>query len=300
MLEVRRILCPVDFSDASQHALQHAVVIAGWYGSQITALHVDNPPILANPPVLFAEFPHDVLPGVTNRRRLEDRLQEWLSPAKNAGLQTGVLVDAGNPAARILEHAASLPADLVVMGTHGRGGFERLVLGSVAEKVLRKATCPVLTVPPPAIATSRLPFKRLLCPVDFSESSISALQFGLSIAQASSARLTILHVFEWPTDDELSARPTFDVAEFRRQVETDTRHSLDALVPDEGRNWCEPGPRLSYGKPYRQILSIAEAEHVDLIVMGVRGRNALDLMLFGSTTNHVVRQASCPVLTLRS
>ena len=75
--------------------------------------------------------------------------------------------------------------------------------------------------------------------------------------------------------------------------------SLDALVTDEVRAWCKPDTRVTYGKPYRQILEIAEREEPDLIIMGVRGRNPLDVALFGSTTNHVVRRASCPVLTLR-
>jgi nucleotide-binding universal stress UspA family protein len=299
MIEIRRILCPIDFSDASRHALEHAVVIAGWYGSRITALHVCHPMILLNPPVLFADPPGGLLPAEPDRQQLGERLREWLMPADAAGLQTDALFAEGSAAARILEGAASLPADLIVMGTHGRGGFERLMLGSVTEKVLRKANCPVLTVPPPVTARSTLPFKHMLCPVDFSEPSISALQLAFSIAQESNARLTIQHVFEWPSDDQLLAKRSYDLSESRRQWEAETRQRLEGLISDDARSWCAPEPKLSYGKPYRQILELAEAEHVDLIVMGVHGRNALDVMLFGSTTNHVVRRASCPVLTLK-
>ena len=301
MVEIRRILCPIDFSDASRHALAHAVTIGQWYGSQITVLHVGNPMIVlaVTPPVLFAEPSPGVLAGKTSRQELEEHLGEWLAPAKSAGLQTDAIVDEGNPAARILEHATSLPANLIVMGTHGRGGFERLALGSVAEKVLRKVKCPVMTVPPSAVATSRLPFAHLLCPVDFSDSSIAALRFAFSLAQESNARLTLLHVFEWPSD-EASARQVLETSEFHRQWEAETSQRLEALIPDEVRNWCTPEPKLAFGKAYQQILSLATSEHVDLIVTGVHGRNALDLMLFGSTTNQVVRQAPCPVLTLRS
>ena len=92
-------------------------------------------------------------------------------------------------------------ADLIVMGTHGRGGFQHLVLGSVTERVLRRAVCPVLTVPPRAQSTSRLTFRRLLCAIDFSESSMAALRFALSLAQESEARLTMLHVLEWPWEE---------------------------------------------------------------------------------------------------
>jgi nucleotide-binding universal stress UspA family protein len=299
MVEIRRILCPIDFSDVSRHALEHAVVIAGWYGSQITALHVCHPMILLSPPVLFADPPGSILPTEPDRQQLGEQLREWLVPAEKASLETEALFDEGNPVVRILERAISLSADLIVMGTHGRGGFERLVLGSVTEKVLRKASCPVLTVPPPATASSKLPFKQLLCPIDFSEPSVSALQFAFSIAQESNARLTIQHVFEGLPDDQLLAKRSLDLSEFRRQWEAETRQRLEGLISDEVRSWCAPEPKLSYGKPYRQILALAGAEHVDLIVMGVHGRNALDLMLFGSTTNHVVRRASCPVLTLK-
>lgn len=299
MLEIRRILCPIDFSDASRHALDHAVAFAGWFGSRITALHVSNPVFLPNPPILFADFPGGVLSTGAGQQDVENLVREWLMPANAAGVHADAALDEGNPAARILERATSLPADLIVMGTHGRGGFERLVLGSVTERVLRKASCPVLTVPPPTAATSRLPFKQLLCPVDFSEPSISALAFAFSIAQESDARLAILHVFDWPSDEELSAEGAFDVADFRRRIEDRARHRLDALIPEDARNWCAPAPTLRHGKPYREILAVAEAERIDLVVMGVHGRNALDLMLFGSTTNHVVRRASCPVLTLR-
>jgi nucleotide-binding universal stress UspA family protein len=298
MLDFQRILCPIDFSDASRHALDHAVAFAGWFGSRITGLHVFNPVFLPNPPILFAEGPGGAMPTEADRRYLEDRLREWLAPAAATGRQTDALFDEGSPAARILERATSLPADLIVMGTHGRGGFEHLVLGSVTEKVVRQARCPVLTVPPPA-ARSTLPFKRVLCPVDFSEASIVALACAFSIAQESDARLTLLHVFDWPSNDELSLEGAFDVPAFRRKREEEARHRLVALIPEGARNWCSPDPTLRFGKPYREILAVAETERADLVVMGVHGRNALDVMLFGSNTNQVVRRASCPVLTLR-
>lgn len=301
MLELQRILCPIDFSETSRHALAHAVTIGQWYGSRITALHIANPMFVltATPPVLFTEMSPEVLAGETNRQRREENLSTWLAPARSAGLHADGIVDEGNPAACILKHAASLPANLIVMGTHGRGGVERFLLGSVTEKVLRKAPCPVMTVPPPVVGTSKLPFAHLLCPVDFYSPSLAALRFAFSLAQESNARLTLLHVFEWPAEDP-SARRLLETSEFHRQWEAEARQKLDALIPQEVRNWCTPEPRLAMGKAYQEILKVAAEEHADLIVMGVHGRNVLDLMLFGSTTNQVVRQAGCPVLTLRS
>ncbi len=299
MITIRRILCPIDFSEASHHALEHAVVIAGWYKSRITALHLIHREWLLEPPILFAGFPRGTAPTEDARRSLQDELGVWLEPARQAGVAAEAVVDEARPVSGILERAGSMSADLIVMGTHGLGGFERLVLGSVTEKVLRKAPCPVMTVPPPAATAARVPYKRILCPVDFSESSLTALRFASSIAKESDANLTILHVVDWPPDEELLVE-RFDTSRFRNLVEHEARGRLEALVTDDERAWCTPETAVSYGKPYRQILETAGSQAADSIVIGVRGRNALDLTLFGSTTNQVVRRAPCPVLTLRT
>jgi nucleotide-binding universal stress UspA family protein len=296
MMEIRQILCPVDFSDTSRHALEHAVAIAGWYESRLTLLHVMGQPFVAQPPLLFADFAGPVLLE-SERKAFEDRLHLWLVDARAKGLSTETVLTEGRPERRILDRAASLPADLIVLGTHGRSGFEHLLLGSVAEKVLRQARCPVLTVPPMS-AAGAVPYRRLLCPVDFSEPSMRALRFALSIAQESGAHLTVLHAFEWASDEAFLTEQ-FDTPDFRLRLETQVRGWVDRLVTDEARTWCEIETKLAYGKPYREILAAAASDRADLIVIGVHGRNALDLMLFGSTTNQVVRRASCPVLTLK-
>jgi nucleotide-binding universal stress UspA family protein len=298
MIEIRRILCPTDFSEASRHALEHAVVLAKWYESRITALHVIHAPLFPQPPIFVAGLAEETAPAVPNHKEREEELEAWLEPAHQAGIKTDAVIDDGNAAARILEHASLSDVGLIVMGTHGLRGFERFMLGSVAEKVLRKATCPVMTVPPAAVTTARVPYTRLLCPVDFSESSLAALRFAFSLAEEADAKLTILHVFDWPPDDELLTQQ-FDVPEYRRLVEEETRRRLEALVTDDVRVWCKPSTKATYGRPYRGILQMAESEGVDLIVIGVHGRNPLDLTVFGSTTNQVVRRASCPVLTLK-
>lgn len=298
MVELKRILCPIDFSETSRHALEHAVAIARWYESHITALHVIHVPLVPQPPILVADLANSLVPTASQRQACEDALRTWLGPAQDAGIKTDVLVDEGNAAEQIVAQAKSRQADLVVMGTHGLSGFDRFVLGSVAEKVVRKASCPVLTVPPASETAAKVPYTRLLCPVDFSDSSLAALRFAFSVAEEADAALTILHVFEWPPDDvPLTLR--FDVEGYRRFVEEDAQRRLEALVPQEARVWSKPSTRVSHGKPYREILQVAESERSDLIVIGVRGRNPLDLTLFGSTTNHVVRRASCPVLTLK-
>lgn len=297
MADIRRILCPVDFSDASRHALDHAAVIARWYGAAVTLLHVSVPVYVMEGPLFFAALPAGAAAEAADQMTAS-AVQAWGAPLSAAGLSADVVTEEGHdPAGRILACASRLPADLLVMGTHARAGLERLVLGSVTEKVLRKAPCPVLTVPPPAVRAMQAPFKRLLCPVDFSDWSLAALRFALSLAQESDARLTILHVLPLPGDQ---AYEPLDTPEFRLRCEDQARRRLDALVADEARQFCEPVTKLIWGAPYRRILEVADEEVTDVIVMGVHGRGIVDRLLVGSTTNEIVRHATCPVLTLRA
>jgi nucleotide-binding universal stress UspA family protein len=299
MREVKRILCPVDLSDESRHAIDHAIVIARWYKSTIMALCVYNPLVIPTTDVALVGAG---VPPILTEEEIKDASDQVTvcfdsAAGGHVGVPLEVLVESGPPAKQILARAKSLAADLIVIGTHGHGGFQHLVLGSVTEKVLRLATCPVLTVPPRARATSTLPFKRILCPIDFSESSVSALAFALSLAREGDADLTLLHVLEWP--DVLPTNRPVPTLEYRQVAQRDVTTKLAQLIPDADREWCHPTTRLGEGKAYREILELATEERADLIVMGVHGRNPLDLMLFGSTTNQVVRRATCPVLTLR-
>jgi nucleotide-binding universal stress UspA family protein len=297
MIEIRRILCPIDFSDTSRHALEHAVALARWYESEITALHVVHVPLFPQPPILaaFADTAENVL---SNRNAAEALLRVWLEPARQAGVRTKVTVDEGQATTQILQNSISSHADLIAMGTHGLSGFDRLLLGSVTEKVVRKAACPVLTVPPAVATTGKIPYQRLLCPVDFSESSNAALKITFSLAKEADASVTLLHVFEWPPESEPLVQ-RFDIEGYRHAVEGEAASRLRTFITDDVRVWSKPATKLAWGKPYRAILDTARAEGTDLIVMGVRGRNPVDLTVFGSTTNQVIRHASCPVLTLK-
>jgi nucleotide-binding universal stress UspA family protein len=193
------------------------------------------------------------------------------------------------------------------MGTHGRSGFERLVLGSVTEKVLRKATCPVLSVPRRVKDAVPLPpvlFKSILCATDFSDCATHALRYAMSLAQEADARLTVLHVLEllpelpYSSLDAVRAWPQH-VTEYAAEVEKDRRERLRAAVPESVRAYCAVETVLANGTPYRETLRVAAEQHSDLIVVGIHGRSATDLLFFGSTAQHVVRQSTCPVLTLR-
>jgi nucleotide-binding universal stress UspA family protein len=135
--------------------------------------------------------------------------------------------------------------------------------------------------------------------VDSSTPSLEALQAALSLAEEADAELTVLNVVDWPDDDTFLTE-TFNSPEMRQQLEAQTAQRVNALIPDDARVWSRPAAKVAVGKAYQEIIGAAGEAAADLIVIGVHGRNALDLTLFGSTTNQVVRRASCPVLTIRS
>lgn len=301
-MNVRQILCPVDFSEHSTHALEQATRLAGWYGARLAVLHV-RPTVVPHPDMPAGGAVAPWL--VAELEALRQRVMAACGAAVAAGVTVESLTTAGEPVHDILACAATLPADLIVLGTHGLSGFQHLVLGSVTEKVLRKASCPVLTVPPRA-HPSATQFTRVVCAVDFSDCSLAAATFAASLAQEAGAALRLVHVIEWPWHE--SAMPPLEgvpqaqalaIGEVRRYLETGAKERLDAVAASiMPTGTVATGVR--FGKPYIELLDAAQQEHADLIVLGVRGRGALDLGFFGSTANHVVRSASCPVLTIRA
>jgi nucleotide-binding universal stress UspA family protein len=302
MIEIRRILCPVDFSDHSRRALDHAIAIARWYESTVTVLHVfSTAPVAAfGPgPVVFEPI---VLTTVDRDQLLADA-KAFAQTESAPGITIEAVVREGNTAGEILEQADSMKAELLVIGTHGRSGFERLLLGSVAEKVLRKAGCPVMTVPrrlPDAVPAGPVLYKRILCPVDFSESSLHALKYAISMAQEADGQLTILHVVahEFEYEPDIAYDTGMRIGDFLKKREEVLRRRLQEAVADAPA-FCSVESLMTKGKPWREVLRVAAERQSYLIVMGVQGRGAADLLFFGSTTQHLVREASCPVLTLR-
>jgi nucleotide-binding universal stress UspA family protein len=300
MIEIRKILCPTDFSEFARRALDVAAAVARAHEATLTVLHVmplNLPPLSG----LAAATADTLEPEARDRLRADmlDRLRIFCASAA-AQVPVEVLVEEGNAAGEIVTVAHTLRADLLVMGTHGHGGFERLALGSVTEKTLRKASCPVLTVPPsPEAAPASGVFRRILCAIDFSESSLRALDCALTLARKAEGKVTLLHVLELlPGPQGAAAVAAFDVASYRRALEEEARDRLNSLLPGHAQRWIE-GEEIRAGKPYEEILRAAEESEADLIAMGVHGHGALIDALFGSTAYQVARRAPCPVLSAR-
>ena len=299
MIEIRRILCPVDFSDFSQRAIDHAIAIARWYEATVTLLHV-------RALVPIAPAVPEMLPAMALTAEDRDELLAALTrfvPA-DAGVTIEPEVVEGHAAMEIVAHAQAMPSDLVILGTHGRSGFERLLLGSVTERVLRKAPCPVLSVPRLADdSTAVTPlFKRMLCAVDFSDCSLRALDYAISMAQEADACLTVLHVFDLEGAMSEHWRDKLTPPSLRKELETlenERRERLAGILPQGVNTYCDVETVMTGGTPYREILRLASEKRSELIVLGVHGRHTADVLFFGSTTNQVVRHAHCPVLTIR-
>lgn len=302
MNEIRRILCPVDFSDFSRRALDHAVAMARWYESTITVFNVCSlvPATAYAPgtPMLPVTLP---TPGDLDA--LLASMRRFAESETGPNVPMEFEVGEGDAANEILERSIALPSDLIVMGTHGRHGFDRLVLGSVTEKVIRKARCPVLTVPPgtaEAVPASQL-FKRILCAIDFSEASLKALDYAISLAEEADAHLMLAHVVEVmpaPHSQSEASLETRSLGAYVAAAAQDRAERLQRAIPDAVRTYCTVETTLAIGKAYREILRIASEQHSELIVLGAHGLSISEL-LFGSTAHHIVRQAQCPVLTIR-
>jgi len=294
IVDISHVLCPVDLSDSSRNALKHAIALADWYAAHVSVLYVFE---LLTPPRFLSLNPGAMSPPYPAREDVIADVTRFIEPLQNPRVSTEILVEEGTAARTIVETARTRGAGLIVIGTHGRGGVEHLMLGSVTEKVLRQAPCPVLVIPPHASSTTPVArVKRVLCPVDFADSSSGAVRMAAALVEEAEGQLTILHVIEWSPDESAWLPKGEDV---RALWERGARRELDALISADDRTWCTVASRIDYGKPYRRILEVAKEEHSDLIVMGVSGRGAIDRAFFGSTVNHVVRQAPCPILIVR-
>jgi nucleotide-binding universal stress UspA family protein len=242
-----------------------------------------------------------VLRTAIDEQHLLRELQQFTADAVAADAPVDYRVTLGPVVGGIVEEARSGAADLIVLGSHGRSGFERLVLGSVTERVLRMAPCSVLTVPPAstALPAPRL-FERIVAGIDFSETSTHALTFALSLAQEANAHLTVVHVVEMPhvTSGRL-LHGQDQMSELARQLVDSARARLAAAVPAAARDWCDLRERLEIGRPHDEILRVADEDHAGLVVVGVHGHGVFDTLIFGSTAQHIVRRATCPVLTVR-
>ena len=295
-LNIKLILCPIDFSEFSVSAYQHALSVAEHYQAKLVAQHIvemwRHPSAdFAASAGLYEEYSQAL------RESGNKQLQEFVENHTHDDIQPELVVQIGVAADSIVSFTQLQKADVIVMGTHGRRGFDRLMLGSVTDRVMRTASCPVLAASKPAhgsVAAGKERghvhhLSRILFCADFSENSERALRYAISATAEYDAELTLLHVLEGVPSSAKTEEATAAAAE-----------RLDQLIPPEGRKSLKIRTAARIGKPYAQIIQLAMEAQIDLVIMGVRGRGALDLAVFGSTTYRVMQLGSCPVLAVRS
>ena len=291
MIRISHILCPVDLSDISVRALHHAAALARWYEARLTVLHlVPVMPVMDVPPLVLDE---------KGREEFLEQLRSFTACVPKDVTLCLRVEQCDSIHEAIDGFASRASADLLVMGSHGRSGFKRILLGSVAERVLRQAPCPTMIVPPRAhdtVAEGPIRFRTILCPVDFSDHSLRAAEYAINLAEESDAQLRLLHVVSMPSGlDELEAT----LQDVRAQIEADRLRRLDDLIPAEAPSYCCVQSAVRSGAVHREILAAADEQPSDLIVLGAHGRGARDAAFFGSNAERVARAASCPVLVVR-
>jgi nucleotide-binding universal stress UspA family protein len=300
VIAFKHVLCPIDFSDASLRALSYAAAFTTWYEAQLEVLHVV--PALENAPATGRSGPIGESSQPTSRDAVDSEIRRALESAGATSLNPTVLAQAGHAHEVIVHRAQAQPADLLVMGTHGRSGFNRLLLGSVAEKVLRRAPCPVLTVPAaaPAMTAARVAFKRIVCAIDYSPSALKALQYALELGRQGGGCVTVLYALEYLDPEEPCEHVDFDIRKHRQHFIDHARRRLHAQLAQEPTTWCEIEELVAIDRAYKAILRTAAASKADLIVMGAQGTGGVELTLYGSNTQNVLRASSCPVLTVHA
>jgi nucleotide-binding universal stress UspA family protein len=283
----KNILIATDFSEVSQHALLHALAMAKRYDAHLTVVHVAQPESQA--PIPMEPVPVEL---DWQKQRAAESLARLEGFEALHMYRHDTVLRQGNPWPEIFALVEERNIDLIVLGTHGRGVLATVFLGSVAEQVLRHAPCPVLTIGP-EVRTSLLDHEQLshvLFATDFSEGSLHALSYALSMAEEGDAEITLLHVLE-----QLEPMPL----EYSKELLADYRKRLWALVPDDASLWCKPHVAVESGLAADSIARKANEGQVDLIIMGVHPAGAIANHLPWTVIHSVVRHARCPVLTVK-
>jgi nucleotide-binding universal stress UspA family protein len=285
---VNNIVFATDFSRAAATALPFAAEIAQRFGAKLFAVHAKTPENYALPTA-------EIWPAANAEvEKLANELQETLHQ-QFPNVESQVLLAEGGVWGVVEAVAEQRKADLIVVGTNGRRGIGKFILGSVAEEILRRATCPVLTVGPHSRseAPREAKFRKIVYATDFGDASPAAAAYAVALAEEHQAHLTLLHVVTHPKAGELVPAQELEAAALDR---------LRALVAEEAELWCEPKAMVRHGVPAEKILEVATEEQADLIILGLRKVKGVvrATHLPTAVAHQVISHATCPVLTVRA
>jgi len=288
-LRFRSILCPVDFSVHSRQALHYAAAVAKRFRGRVTALFVNDPLLIAAARQAYG----DERPLIEQSRA---ELGQFVTRALRDSERTPPIVAAGSPASQILATAQRLRSDLIVIGTQGLSGVQKLVFGSTTEQVLRRTTIPVLAVPPQTTRRSRsrgrLTVDAIIVPIDLAGEWASDAVRGAAVARMFDVPLRLVHVLRpvqtpaWirrigvPTERERMAKATRALEDLTRQLGASVRASCAVVL----------------GDPAHEIARLTQRGS-PLLVMSLRGTGGI-WGRRGAIAYHVLTHAATPVLGL--
>jgi nucleotide-binding universal stress UspA family protein len=306
MSDIHEILVAVDFSEGSKAALAHAAFMAQRVGAHLHVVHVWGGPEFVAPD----ESSTDVAVSSFSRAleaQATRELEKFVNEAKGRGIAIEhSFVESGIASSTIVAVAKRDKYDLIVLGTHGRTGVAHTLLGSVAERVVRQAHCPVVTVREQT--AKRTPaIRRILSPVDYSQGSRRALDYASTIAHAFRAELDVVHVWDRPSyvaEDVVVHAPDATqrslgdlIRENAERQMNDFLASLSSVAKEEGTRQFPPH-RLLSGEPASTLIGELDKGEYDLVVLGTHGRTGLKRFLLGSIAEKLVRYSPVPVVTV--
>jgi nucleotide-binding universal stress UspA family protein len=296
VIKINRVLVPTDFSQTSIHAIDLAKIICREFQANLNIIHARVP---------YNDNPHGIDAEIENIKQYENNIEEALLVRLNnlSGREDDITTIEHNVIRGISSHAAILdymtdnPADLIVMGTHGHGGFAHFLLGSVAEMLVRYAPCPVITLHADSKIIERP--KKILVPFDFSDLSRKAFHYAVNFARKFNSDIDLLYVIDTDVHPALYAWGMKSIAQMIPDIKERVSGSLNDLITNERAGRLMINRHFVDGKPSREILKFSKENKNDLIVIGTHGRHGVDKFLLGSVTEKVVRLASCSVLTVK-
>lgn len=295
MLTIDRVLFPTDFSEGSKRAFPQAAYLADWHDAELHILNVTG------------RHEHSYTDDKENFPLEIETLNDWLRrPSKSVSgsnwpdldplpiVQTQI--ESAAPAEEIVGYAEEKEIDLIVMGTHGRRGIDRMIFGSVTEEVVRTAPCPAFTVRADADVAPGQAVRRILAPIDFSDASDAAIHHAREIALTYGAEIHLLHVVEQPLYPSTYGMDTvsFPTQEVVERVETQLANTARDEIGYEHIR-----VEATVGHPATSIVDYVEENDVDLVVIATHGRTGLDRMLIGSVAEHVLRRSPSPVFVVK-
>jgi nucleotide-binding universal stress UspA family protein len=299
-VRVQRIVCATDLSPASEPAWEQARRLGQVFNADVLLLHVVAPVWLptddSTSPALYQDW------AKTSRQQAQERVDQLVYRAGDPEGKVHSRVEEGSPGWRILEAARREAADLIVMGTHGRAGVRRVVLGSVAENVVRLAPCPVLTVrsTPSAQVAARWARPRSECRIlyatDFSPSARAAWPWTRALAEATKGRVYLLYVApEAVVDPQLA---TADFGRMAQRIHEQGQALADEFLAQAALPREVVRVLLRRGAAGDEIVRAARAHAPDFIVMGTKAAPGALRWMLGSVAHRVIQTAPCPVLTV--